>query len=83
VGSADEIGADFAAVRDQPAAKIASDYQAFTRLALPADAIDRLLDQRVDDFVQGLEGRRRDFERFPDRPAGCWIWPAPPSGSAL
>jgi len=64
--SAEAIAAEFANVAAQAPGLIASRYRPFTQLALPAAAIEQLLEQRVDEFVRDLGGKLDDFERFPD-----------------
>lgn len=64
--SADEIDADYARVMAEPPARVASSYRSATRLVLPDEAIDQLLDQRVDEFMDGLGRQLPGFEQFPE-----------------
>lgn len=63
--TAAEITQDFGAVAQQPAGRLASFYKQFTQLDMPDDAIDALLDKRIDDFEAGL---RRDFSAYDSYP---------------
>lgn len=63
--NADEIAADFDAVRQQPKGKVAGAYKAHTKLDLPAAAIDELLDARIAGFQRELRSKFADFDRYP------------------
>ena len=60
-----EIRADFASVSAQKMGKLASSYKHATKLDLPDDAIDALLDKRIAGFESGL---RKDFPDYDDYP---------------
>jgi GH24 family phage-related lysozyme (muramidase) len=63
--TAAEINQDYQAVAQQPPGRVASFYKQFTRLDMPEDAIDALLDTRIDEFEAGL---RRDFPGYDSYP---------------
>jgi GH24 family phage-related lysozyme (muramidase) len=56
--TAAEIRADYESVAKQTSGQIAFSYKQFTQLDMPEQAIDALLDRRIDEFEAGL---RRDF----------------------
>jgi len=63
--SAADIAADFENVARQSPGKIASSYQSYTQLYLPEDAVNALLDKRIDGFEAQLV---RDFPGYSDYP---------------
>lgn len=63
--SADEIAADFDAVRKQPKGMLASRYLPHTKLELPAAAIDALLDVRLENFKRELRSKFAGFDDLP------------------
>ena len=64
--TAAEIRQDYQSVEQQPRGRVASFYKQFTKLDLPEDAIDKLLDKRVDEFEAGLRGDFSDYDSYPD-----------------
>jgi GH24 family phage-related lysozyme (muramidase) len=65
--TAAEIRADYESVAKQTSGQIAFSYKQFTQLDMPEQAIDALLDRRIDEFEAGL---RRDFpgyDSYPDQ----------------
>ena len=65
VASDSQIISDFESVSNQEKAKLASGYKKFTKLDLPDNAIDELLNKRIDSFESGL---RRDFSEYDNYP---------------
>lgn len=64
--TAAEIGQDYQSVTQQPSGKVASFYKPFTKLDMPEDAIDALLDQRIAEFETALRGDFPDYDSYPD-----------------
>lgn len=64
--SAEEIEADFNNVASQQAGQVAQAYQQYTQLELTQEAIDALLDQRIAEFQDGLQGAYQGFDSYPD-----------------
>ncbi|WP_210395628.1 glycoside hydrolase family protein [Motiliproteus sediminis] len=64
--SGEEIDAEYARVMAEPPAMVASRYRSATELILPDDEIDKVLDQRVDEFMAGLSRHLPGFEQFPE-----------------
>ena len=65
--SAAEIRQDYESVAKQQKANLASSYKKFTQLDMPEDAIDTLLDARIDEFETGLRRSFPDFDNYPDK----------------
>jgi GH24 family phage-related lysozyme (muramidase) len=63
--SAEQIAADFAAVKAQPLGKLAHSYRKFTQLELPDAAIDALLRLTVDSFEADLRARLPGYAKAP------------------
>lgn len=64
--TADEIKTDFENVDQQAAGKAAPYYKQFTKLDLPSNVIDTLLNTRVKDFTAQLVANFPDFNSYPD-----------------
>lgn len=64
--SADEIAADYNAVKAQPVNKVATYYQPFTRLHLSDETIDQLTDDHIDSFYKELKVIYSNFDDFPE-----------------
>ena len=64
--TAEQIETDFNAVKQQPAARIASFYRDSTALDMPMEAIDSLLDAQIDEFETGIRNRLPDYDQYPD-----------------
>ena len=60
-----EIRQDFEAVARQTSGRVAAAYRQFTQLDMPDDAINALLDARIEGFETGL---RRDFPEYDSYP---------------
>lgn len=60
-----EIIAEFELVAEQESGRSARYYKRYTKLVLRKDAIDKLLDKRLQQFTRRL---RKDFEGFDDFP---------------
>jgi GH24 family phage-related lysozyme (muramidase) len=61
----DEIQADFNSVNQQPGGRVAGFYRQFTKLDLPASAIDSVLNSKVEEFTASLCARFSDFNSYP------------------
>ncbi|MGH8056037.1 MAG: hypothetical protein ACREOH_02195, partial [Candidatus Entotheonellia bacterium] len=64
--TAAEIKEDYESVTQQPSGRVASFYKPFTKLDMPEDAIDALLDQRIAEFEAALRGDFPDYDSYPD-----------------
>ncbi|MEE8300976.1 MAG: hypothetical protein V3S24_00920 [Candidatus Tectomicrobia bacterium] len=64
--TAAEIRADFESVAQQTQGRIASSYKQFTQLDMPEQAIDILLDRRIDEFQVGLRRDYSDYDSYPE-----------------
>ena len=64
--SVEESSADFAAVSAQPKGKVAGFYKQFTKLDMPEQAINELLDARIVGFEAGLRKDFVGYDGFPD-----------------
>lgn len=62
----EEIAQDFRAVENEEPGYRASHYRQFTKLDLPEQAIDDLLDSRIAEFENGLRGEFPGFDSFPE-----------------
>lgn len=65
----EDIQADFDSVNSQPAGKLASYYRQFTKLDLPDDAIDSLLNTVVQGCRSDIVASFPDFDSYP--PEAC------------
>ena len=63
--TAAEISQDYQSVAQQTSGRVASFYKQFTKLDMPEDAINELLDTRIEGFEAGL---RRDFPNYDSYP---------------
>jgi len=70
MASHEQITTDYESVSGQDAGRIASYYKQFTVLILPEEDINKLLDQRMDEFEEQLT---RDFNGFESYPAAAQI----------
>jgi GH24 family phage-related lysozyme (muramidase) len=61
----DEIQADFDSVTRQPGGRTAGFYKQFTKLDLPASAIDSVLNSKVQEFTASLCVKFPDFNSYP------------------
>ena len=61
-----EIRQDFEAVARQTAGRVAAAYKQFTQLDMPEDAINALLDARIEGFEAGLRRDFSDYDSYPD-----------------
>lgn len=64
--TADEIATDFNNVSGQKAGQVAQAYKQYTQLELTDEAIDNLLNQRIAEFQDGLQGAYQGFDGYPD-----------------
>ena len=64
--TAADIEQDYDAVKQQPAGKIASAYEPFTKLDLPEPATTALLDRRIAGFEAGLRSDFSDYDSYPE-----------------
>ena len=64
--TAAEIGQDYESVARQTLGRPASFYKQFTKLDMPEDAIDELLDKRIDEFESDLRGDFPEYDSYPD-----------------
>lgn len=65
--TAAEIRTDFEAVARHTAGRIASSYKQFTQLDMPQQAIDTLLDQRIDEFQASIRRNFLNYESYPEQ----------------
>lgn len=61
----EEIRAEYQRVRGQESNRLASYYAPYCRLVLPDHEIDRLLDEHIAQFVQGLMFDFKEYESYP------------------
>jgi GH24 family phage-related lysozyme (muramidase) len=61
----DEIKADFESVKRQLKGQIAAKYKTFTKLDLPIDLINNLLDTRIEEFKSQLVLKFPKFNSYP------------------
>jgi GH24 family phage-related lysozyme (muramidase) len=61
-----EIREEFDRIEQEEPARLASWYKQHTRLDLSDEAIDQLLDGRIDDFEAGLLRDFNDYDAFPE-----------------
>lgn len=66
VATDNEIITDFESVSDQEKEKLATSYKQFTKLDLPDNAIDELLDKRIANFESGLQRDFPDYDEYPE-----------------
>ena len=52
--------------QEQEQGKIAATYKAVTKLEMTHQGIDELLDQRIDEFTQGIKSKLNDFDSYPE-----------------
>lgn len=62
----DLIRSDFDNVKAQQVGLVASRYREFTRLCLPHEAIERQLDDHIDEFAGALDREISGFGQMPD-----------------
>ena len=60
-----EIQADFNSVNQQPGGRAAGFYKQFTKLDLPASAIDSVLNSKVQEVTASLRVKFPDFNSYP------------------
>ena len=63
--TADQIKTDFETISKQTKGLVASKYKKHTLLDLPATAIDKLLDSRIDGFKKQLKVKFPKFSTYP------------------
>ncbi len=61
----DEVKADFDSVNSQPSGKLASYYKQFTKLDLPDNVINTLLNADVQSFLSSVIASFPDFNSYP------------------
>ncbi len=61
-----DIEADFNEVKNQPTGKMAQSYKSATKLDLPANEIDALLQRRIDGFEAELRGQFSEYDSYPE-----------------
>lgn len=64
--SMQQITQDYSNIAAQVKGMAASSYKKFTQLEMSEEDIDVLLDQRIDEFVNGLQTQLAGFAQFPD-----------------
>ena len=62
----ENIEADFKEVKKQPTGKLAQSYKSATKLDLPANEIDALLERRIDGFEAELRGEFPQYDSYPE-----------------
>ena len=62
----EDIEADFNEVKNQPTGKVAQSYKSATKLDLPANEIDALLQRRIDGFEAQLRGEFSQYDSYPE-----------------